>query len=323
MTNPPSDPVGDTTPDRTDTPPQTRTATAPAATDALGSVWVTGHLDLAMQLAQRGYHPDTATDTHLMPPAIAEHVIATLTHPQDVVLDPDCGAGTTLVEALHRGRHTIGLTGSHHHWHLARANVTAAKSAGAPPDGMVLVLNRRPSTLATAHLAGFTARVDLVLTALRPATAHPGPDELTTAVKHLQIQLRECRALVRPGGHVVITTPPWRDPEHPVELIDVPGQILAAGIASGFTSAARCIALTADLRGPRVRTRATRSQRRATARLHRLTGHPFALPEHHTALVFRADCEPDRDAVEAVLPAPVLAPSAPPTRRHRVRRQAA
>jgi hypothetical protein len=188
---------------------------------------------------------------------------------------------------------------------------------------MVLVLNRRPTTLATAHLAGFTARVDLVLTALRPATAHPGPGELTAAVKHLQILLRECRTLVRPGGHVVITTPPWRDPEHPVELIDVPGQILAAGIATGFTPAARCIALTADLRGPRVRSRATRSQRRATARLHRLTGHPFALPAHHTALVFRADCEPDRDAVEAVLRAPVPAPSAPPTRRHRVRRQAA
>jgi modification methylase len=322
MNNPSNDPVGNATPDRVDTPPQTKTATTPATTDALGSVWVTGHIDLATQVTQRGYHPDTATDAYLMPPAIAAHVITTLTHPQDVVLDPDCGAGTTLVEALHSGRHTIGLTGSHHDWQLARANLTAATAAGAPPDGMVLVLNRRPSTLATAHLAGFTARVDLVLTTLRPATAHPGPDDLTTAAKHLQILLRECRALVRPGGHVVITTPPWRDPEHPVELIDVPSQILAAGIASGFTPAARCIALTADLRGPRVRTRATRSQRRATARLHRLTGHPFALPAHHTALVFRADREPDRDAAEAVLPAPVPAPSAP-TRRHRVRRQAA
>jgi modification methylase len=292
------------------------------AADALGSIWATGQTDLATQLARHGYHVQTANDPALMPPAIAEHVIATLTRPGDLVLDPDCGAGTTLVEALRGARHTIGLTSTRRWWQLARANVTATKAAGAPMDGMVLILDRQPSTLATAQVAGFTGRVDLVLTTLRLSHPGPGAGALRDAVDRLRRLLAECRPLVRPGGHVVVTTPPWRDPDRVVELLDVPGQILSAGAATGFVPVARCIALTAPVHTRRAHLHGAPAQRRARGRLRRLTGHPVALPAHHTALVFRVDPAAADVTVRLPIPPLPLRPSRP-GRHHRADRQAA
>jgi DNA modification methylase len=44
-----------------------------------------------------------------MLPALAAHAIATYSAPGGLVLDPMCGAGTTLVEAVHAARHAIGV----------------------------------------------------------------------------------------------------------------------------------------------------------------------------------------------------------------------
>ncbi|WP_327352248.1 TRM11 family SAM-dependent methyltransferase [Streptomyces sp. NBC_01304] len=44
-----------------------------------------------------------------MLPALADHAIRTYTRPGDLVLDPMCGIGTTLVEALHLDRNAIGV----------------------------------------------------------------------------------------------------------------------------------------------------------------------------------------------------------------------
>jgi modification methylase len=297
------------------------TAPAPSTTGVLGSVWTTGQTDLSTQLTERGYHSGTRVDANLMPPAIAAHAITTLTHPGDLVLDPDCGAGTTLVEALHAGRHTIGLTGTRRSWRLARANVSAAKAAGAPVDGMVLVLDRRPTTLATAHLAGFTGRIDLILTTLRPTVPHPGPRAVADAVERLHALLAESRTLVRPQGHVVVTIPAYRDPDRPTELLDVPSDVQAAATAAGLVPLARCLALTAALhRDGTVRAWATRAQRQTAAHIERLAGHPVTLPGHHTVLVFGI-VPPARDAALA-MPIPPL-PDRPRRRHYRSRSAAA
>jgi modification methylase len=275
----------------------------------LASVWPTGTASAADQLDEGGYHQATGTDPGLMAPAVARHAIAALTAPGDVVLDPDCGAGTTVVEALRCGRHAIGLTGQRRWWRLARANVTATKARGVFVDGMVLVLDRRPGTAAAAATAGLTGRVDLLLTTLRNA----GLDsDLAGALDRLNELLMQYRSLVRPGGHVVITCPPLR---HPVrhDLLDVPGQIALLATAAGLAPVARCLALTATVRRGRTFTRATLAQRRAATRAERALGHPVALPAHHTVLVFRAD----PDAAE---PAPALSLPLPPAPRRRQRR---
>jgi excisionase family DNA binding protein len=51
-----------------------------------------------------GIHPYPAK----FPPQIPARLIEILTHPGDVVLDPFCGSGTTLVEALRLGRDSVG-----------------------------------------------------------------------------------------------------------------------------------------------------------------------------------------------------------------------
>jgi hypothetical protein len=274
----------------------------------LVSAWPTGTQSLDAQLADRGYHEATGTDFALMPPAIAAHAIATLTRPGDIVLDPDCGAGTTIVEALRAGRHAIGLTAQRRWWRLARTNVTATKARGAFVDGMVLVLDRRSGTVTAAETAGLTGRIDLLLTTLRSA----GPiGDSADGLNRLRALLTECRPLMRPGGHIVITVEPQRHPTRH-DLLDLPGEILTAGSAAGLAPIARCLALTADVRGRRVFTHATLVQRRTATRVERATGYPSALSAHQTALVFRADPE-GADAALA-LPIPSL-PSTPLRRR--------
>lgn len=272
---------------------------------ALTSAWPTGTGGLDAQLTDLGYHHATGTDPALMAPVIAEYVITALTRRGDVVLDPDCGAGTTIVEALRAGRHAIGLTANRRWWHLARANITTIKAQGAPGDGMVLI--RRASTMAAAETAGLTGRVDLLLTTLRP-TSNPSTG-LTAGLDRLRTLLGECRPLMRPGGHVVITFAPHRHPTRH-DLLDLPSQILTLASTAGLAPVARCLALTAAVRGRRVLTHATLAQRCATTRIAQATGHPVALPAHHTALIFRAD----PDAAEPALTRPI--PPLPPLPRH-------
>ncbi len=278
----------------------------------LASVWLTGGQSIDDQLAARGYHPATGTDLALMPPAIAAHAIATFTRPGDIVLDPDCGAGTTIVEALRAGRHAIGLTAQQRWWRLARTNVTATKARGVFVDGMVLVLDRRPSTVAAAETAGLAGRIDLLLTTFRSAADH------VDGLGRLRALLTECRPLMRPGGHVVITVEQYRHPTRH-DLLDLQGQIVAVGSGTGLAPIARCLALTADFRGQRVFTHGTFAQRCTASRIERATGYPSALPAHQTVLVFRAD--PEASDVALTLPIPALPQM--PRRRVRTSRSAA
>ncbi|MGH3674755.1 MAG: DNA methyltransferase, partial [Mycobacterium sp.] len=165
------------------------------------SVWPTGQRDPAAQLRDSGSMPGTDADTDRIPPAVAAYAIATYTHPGDLVLDPDCGAGTVLTEALRAGRHALGLTARNRWWTLARANITATKTAGAWRDGSVL--DARPKVLATIRAAGLVGRVGLVLTALRtapddPKDRAPSPDrDPDSALAELAATLTYCEPLLR------------------------------------------------------------------------------------------------------------------------------
>ncbi|MEU0466672.1 DNA methyltransferase [Amycolatopsis sp. NPDC006131] len=253
------------------------------------SVWPTGQRDPLAQLRDAGCVPGTETDTDRIPPAVAAHSIAAYTRPGDLVLDPDCGAGTALVEALRAGRHALGLTARSRWWTLARANVTAAKTAGAWRDGSVL--DARPKVLATVRAAGLIGRVGLVLTALRTAPAGPnnqasGPDRdpVESALADLATTLLYCEPLLRSGGHVAVIARPLRHPDG--SLVDLTSPLIAAATSAGLAPVERCIALTAGLRGSRLVTRASLAERRAAARV-RAAGAPTALTAHHEVLVFQ------------------------------------
>lgn len=66
-----------------------------------------------------------------MLPAIAERAIDTYTNPRDLVVDPMCGIGTTLVEAVHVGRRAVGVEMEARWTALAEANLTLAWKQGA------------------------------------------------------------------------------------------------------------------------------------------------------------------------------------------------
>lgn len=270
------------------------------------SVWPTGQRDLATQLRDSDCVRGTSSDTDLIPPAIAAHAIATYSLPGDLVLDPDCGAGIVLVKALQAGRHTLGLTANSRWWTLTRANITAAKAAGAWHDGSVL--DARPKLLATVHAAGLVGRIGLVVTALRTATGDPGeratgPDcDPTVAMDELASTLAYCEPLLRSGGHLVVVARPRRNKDG--SLVDLTTPLIAAGISAGLAPVDRCIALSAGLRGNRLVPRASLAERRAVARAQAISGTPVALTVHHEVLVFRLAHDAELAAATADSPWP-------------------
>ena len=213
-----------------------------------GTVWATGQHSPAVQRRDR-YVPESIAHPAKMLPAIAAHAIATYTRPGDLVLDPMCGIGTTLVEALHPDRRAVGVeyeprwaeprprqprprrparrgqpgevfTGDARHLDWRPAPRTAGpgrrwwsppRRTGPPPTA------RSPPTTPAVHKRHH--RYGDLLD--RGNLANIGHHRLLAGFTRI---LTVTAPYLRPGGHVVITVRPWR--EH-AELIDLPTQILA------------------------------------------------------------------------------------------------
>jgi modification methylase len=88
------------------------------------SVWNTAPTTARLQRMGR-YLPGSAAHPAKMLPGIAAHAIRRYT-PGDLVLDPMCGIGTTLVEALYLGRHALGVDYEPRWAGIARANTQQA-----------------------------------------------------------------------------------------------------------------------------------------------------------------------------------------------------
>ena len=271
------------------------------------SVWLTGQRDLATQLCDSGYVPGTETDPHLMPPAVAAHAITTYTHPGELVLDPNCGTGTVLVEALRAGRHTLGLTAQQRWWKVARSNITTTKTAGAWRDGSVL--DARPKMLAGIRAAGLVGRVGLILTTLRTSlddltrSSDRDPDtELETALADLAVTMSHCEPLLRSGGYVVVAARPRRRSDG--ALVDLPTRLIDAAASAGLVPIERCVALTAAVHGSRVITRASFAERKVVVRTQ---GAPVTLTAHHDVLAFQLPHDAELAAAAAPRPCHIIA----------------
>jgi hypothetical protein len=275
------------------------------------SVWPTGQLDSHAQLAEGRYMPETAQDSGRMPPAVAAHAITTYTRPGDTVLDPDCGSGTVLVEALRTGRHAIGVTDRRRWWTLSRANSAAVER----DDGLTnLLLLRGHSEADDSRSAGLAGRVHLLMSNLRPGgIGWVGPPIRRDAERepadevfaHVRAILLRCRPWLRPGAFVIFTVRPRRRHGY---LLDLTSPILDAGQAAGFVAIDRCIALLAELRDDRLNMHASHAQRRSVRRHGRITGHPTALTTHHEVVVFSNAAEAAQVAARS---APIPLPASP------------
>lgn len=250
----------------------------------LPSVWPTGQRGPLAQLRDAGCVPGTDTDTERIPPAVAACAIAAYSRPGDLVVDPCCGAGTVLTEALRARRHALGLTNCARWWTLARANITATKTAGAWHDGSVL--DAQPKVLGTIRAAALIGQVGLVLTAMRTesdALIGGGRDRIESSLARFAATLHYCEPLLRSGGRLVVVAQPRRGLDG--TLVDLTSSVIAAAAAAGLEPIERCVALNAELRGARLVVRTSIADRRAVARVS-IGGAPVALTAHHEVLVF-------------------------------------
>jgi modification methylase len=269
------------------------------------SVWPTAQQPAAAQRAGR-YLPASTAHPAKMLPAIARQAIQRYSQPGDLVLDPMCGIGTTLVEAVHLGRDAVGVELEARWADLARANIARARTHGAAGTAIVVTGDAR-------HLPGLldpqlVGRIALMLTSPPygssihgQVTAHPGrgvakydntysPDP-TNLGRVTQAELLEalgeilagCSVLLRPGGLLVLTARPYRQRER---LVDLPGQLTQVAEAAGLVLYERNAALLVGLRGDRLVPRPSFFQldrvRKARAR-----GLPLRIIAHEDVLVFR------------------------------------
>lgn len=264
------------------------------------SVWPTGQIDLAGQQRASGCAPGTETDVDQIPPAIAAHAIDAYSRAGELVVDPACGCGTVLIEALRAGRHAVGLTTDRRQWTVARANVTAAKRNGAWCDGSVF--DAPPKALRNARAAGLIGRAALVLTALRLPSRNDSGDKdhwLHEALDDLAVTLTYCTPLIQPGGQICVVARPLRHLNG--ELVDLTTYMIGAGTAAGLVPVERCVALTAEIRGTSVKTRASFAERQA-ATASRAAGQPVMLAAHYEVIVYKAARDAGNSAAVAAAP---------------------
>ncbi|MFJ5591000.1 TRM11 family SAM-dependent methyltransferase [Streptomyces noursei] len=271
------------------------------------SVWNTAPTSAPAQRKGR-YVPGSAAHPAKMHPGIAGHAIRTYTRPGDLVLDPMCGIGTTLVEALHLGRNALGIEYEPKWATLASLNARTAAQESGTGTGIVRCGDaRRMTDLAPADARG---AVDLVVTSPpygpsvhgqvrssretgepgvlkkdfryghdRANLAHVSTAHLLEAFTEI---LAQCRTMLRPGGTVVVTTRPWRERG---ELIDLPSAVLAAGKSAGLTPSERCVALLAGIRNGHLVSRPSFFQMK-NVRDARRRGIPLSVVQHEDVLLF-------------------------------------
>jgi SAM-dependent methyltransferase len=232
------------------------------------SVWATAQATGPVQRRGR-YVPESVQHPARMLPAIAAHAVHAYTAPGDLVLDPMCGIGTTLVEAIHAGRDAIGVEYESRWSDIADANIAHAHAHAHGATGRAAVIRGDATGILSLVPAALAGQVALVVTSPPYGpTVHglvrPGPDgvakfdntygtdrgnlayrDLTGLADGFAEILAGCATLLKPGGIVVVTARPWR--KHG-ELVDLPSAVIGAGARAGLTPVDRCVALLAAVR---------------------------------------------------------------------------
>jgi modification methylase len=273
------------------------------------SVWPVAQQTARAQRSGR-YLPASTAHPGKMLPALARTAIATYSDVGGLVLDPMCGSGTTLVEAVHLGREAIGVELEPRWVALAAANLTLARDQGASGRGLVTRGDARQ--LGRGLLDELANRVNLIVTSPPYGSSlhgqvRTGPqpvEQYDNRYSHNRDNLAElpqrrgrrgrpsfaaalaeiltgCRRLLVPGAALVVTARPYR---RGGALVDLPGQLEQLAADSGYELHDRLVALLCRLRGAQLVPRPSFFQMRQqrTGAIPRML-----LIAHEDVLVFR------------------------------------
>ena len=282
--------------------PETGAGRAEAVPIAL---WPVAQATAATQRCGR-YLPASTAHPGKMLPALAARIIAEYSRPGDLVVDPMCGTGTTLVEAAALGRHAVGLELEPKWADLARANLAHALDPAARRLAQVRVGD---ATALPGRLADVAGRVDLVCTSppygcdagiidkpgwlaggrLCPPDSRDYSDDPTNLghargdeyAGAMAAVYTGCWALLRPGGILVAVT---KNTRRGGRLLDLAALTVTLAGQAGFTYLQHVVALHAAVRDSALVGRPSYWQLTAV-RAARTKGLPVHLVAHEDVIV--------------------------------------
>ncbi len=271
------------------------------------SVWLTCQRPAREQRRGR-YVADTSRHPAKMLPDAAAHAVRAYTAPGDLVLDPMCGSGTSMVEAVRLGRDGIGVDIESKYATMSQANLALAAEHGFTSWGQVvtgdstelpgllpasshgqvsLVLTSPPYGRATHGLvraapgAGVRKRDHLYGDKGAGNLAYLGWDRLLEGWRRI---VAGCVQVLRPGGVFVFAGRPVR--LAPDDLIDLPGELFTVALSVGLEPVERCVAMLAAVRDGQLIHRANMFGLMAVRKA-RADGIPVSLVAHEDVYVLR------------------------------------
>ena len=283
------------------------------------SVWTTAQDGPRAQRRGR-YLPESDAHPAKMFPAIAAHAIAVYTKPGELVVDPMCGIGTTLVEAMHLDRMAIGVEYEKRWAGLAQRNIEYALDRGA--SGYATVVRGDARDIERLVGRDVHGKASLVLTSPPYGPAAHGHVRISRDSGRAGVEksnhaygddpgnlarrsveelmdgfttiLRGCTTLLKPGGFLLITARPFR---RQGQMVDIPTMATNAALAAGFTLHERCVALLAAATDGRLKARASFFQL-VNSRNAFAAGSPTHVSAHEEVIVGRLTPTPEAPAEE-------------------------
>jgi tRNA G10 N-methylase Trm11 len=256
---------------------------APIDNAALLSAWPVAQKTARDQRRGR-YLPASIAHPGKMLPELARTVIRVYSRPDELVLDPMCGIGTTLVEAIHLDRDAVGVELEKRWAAIAAGNALLAREQGAPAHALCLHGDAR--RLGRGLLDELAGRIPLILTSppygpslhgqvkaghgrpvekwddrysrnpgnLAHLPAQPGRGGRASFGDALSEILAGCVRMLAPGGRLVLTARPYRSRG---VLVDLPGEIVRLAAGAGLALEERRVALLCGVRDGSVVPRAS------------------------------------------------------------------
>jgi DNA modification methylase len=270
------------------------------------AVWPCANTSPQYQRAGR-YLPASTAHPAKMLPELARRIVAEYSQPGELVADPMCGIGTTLVEAAALGRRAVGVELEPRWAELARPNLTHALATQQAALAEVRVGDARVLPQVLADLAG---TVDLVATSppyacdvgmidkpawlagrtlCRRDTLNYSPDHANLGHARGDHYLAElarvyagCFAVLRPGGLLVTVTKNLR---RRGRVLDLAAVTVELATQAGFAYLQHVVALLAAVRDGELHARPSFWQLTQTRKA-RARGEPAHLVVHEDVLVF-------------------------------------